>query len=489
MWGIETSAITRWAIGVSLLTVVFVPGQLGAADVRLTSSVGTQVTATDNVDLEPDGQANNALIWTNTGSFGLREDGERLHAAVDYTLSVDTTFSDSTDVDVRNDLNAIGTLEVIPDLFFLEGRAFAGQQLVGANGRVSGNGTNVGSDTEDVYSFTVHPFFRFRLGTWADADVGGAYERVFVTGNNSDQGSSGDSVSTSQHARISSAGKLEARTNLTADFEHDKVTTEGLSNDSEQTTGLATAEYALIPEFSLLGTVGYEVIDTNGFENDLSGVVVYGGFDARPGPRSELRFQVGHRFDQLVYDALASYKLTSHIAFQSTYDVSFVPAAGDALSLPTNIMLDKNGNFVDVTSGLPVDPLDVGLGLEDQPYVSNRADASLVGTYTRDQFSLTGTFERRDFQTQEDEDILAAAARWTHDLSRDLRVGSLLAYRRTDIAMGEKDDTIIGRIDVSYDLAENAEIYAAYSYTQRFSNIPDDEYTENALTVGASLRF
>jgi uncharacterized protein (PEP-CTERM system associated) len=112
-----------------------------------------------------------------------------------------------------------------------------------------------------------------------------------------------------------------------------------------------------------------------------------------------------------------------------------------------------------------------------------------VGNYTRDQFSLTGTFERRDFQTQEDEDILEAAARWTHDLSPDLRVGSLLAYRRTDITMGEKDDTIIGRIDVSYDLAENAEIYAAYSYTQRFSNIPDDEYTENALTVGASLRF
>jgi len=488
MWGIETSAIMRWAVRVSLVTVVFAPGQLGAADVRLTGSVGTQVTASDNVDLEPDGQANSGLIWTNTGSFGLREDGERLHAAVDYTLSIDTTFSDGTDVDVRNDLNAIGTLEVIPDLFYLEGRAFAGQRLVGANGRVSGNGTNVGSDTADVYSFTVNPFFHFRLGTWADADIGAEYERVFVTDNKSEEGSSGDSVSTSQHAKISSEGKL-ARTNLAAEFEHDKVNTDGPGNDSEQTTGLTTAEYALIPEFSLLGTVGYEVIDTNSFQRDLSGVVVYGGFDARPGPRSELRFQVGHRFDQIVYDALASYKLTSHMTFQSTYGVSFVPAAGDALSLPTNIMLDKNGNFVDVTTGLPVNPIDVGLGLEDQPYVSNRADASLVGSYTRDQFSLTGTFERRDFQTQEDEDVLEAAASWTHDLSRDLRVGSLLGYRRTDITMGEKDDTIIGRVDVSYDLAENAVIFAAYSYTQRFSNVPDDEYAENALTIGASLRF
>ena len=149
-------------------------------------------------------------------------------------------------------------------------------------------------------------------------------------------------------ARISSSRSIVApsiavwATDHTARWlAHDKVTTDGLGNDSEQTTGLATAEYALIPEFSLLGTVGYEVIDTNSFENDLSGVVVYGGFDARPGPRSELRFQVGHRFDQLVYDALASYKLTSHIAFQSTYDVSFVPAAGDALSLPTNIMLHR----------------------------------------------------------------------------------------------------------------------------------------------------
>ena len=488
MGGIGTSAIIRWPIGASLLLLGLALGQAGAADVRLTSSVGTQVTATDNVDLEPDGQANSGLIWTNYGSIGVRTTGERLKASLDYTLSIDSIFSDRTDVDVRNDLNAIGTLEVIPDIFFLEGRAFAGQRLVGANGRVSGNGTNVGSNTADVYSFSVNPFFRFRLGTWADAEVGAQYERVFETDNKSENDSGGDSVSTSQHAKISSEGKL-ARTNLTAEFEHDKVTTDGLGNDSEQTTGLANVEYALIQEFSLLGTIGYEVIDTNSFERHLSGVVAYAGFDARPGPRSELRFQVGHRYDQLVYDALASYKLTSHIALRGTYGVFFVPATGDVLSLPTNITLDKEGNFVDVTTGLPVNPADVGLGLEDQPYISNRADASLIGSYTRDQFSVTGTFERRNFQSQEDEDILEAAARWTHDLSPDLRAGAFIGYRKTDVTMGEEDDTIIGRVDVSYDLAENALIYAAYSYTQRFSNVPDEEYTENALTIGASLRF
>ena len=488
MRGITTRVAIWWITGMSLAILGLLPGEVGAADIRLTSSVGTQVTATDNVDLERDSEAHSGVIWTNTGSFGLRENGDRLHAALDYTLSLDTTFDDGTDLDVRNNLNGIATLEIVPDLFFLEGRAFAGQQLVGVNGRVSGNGTNVGSDTADVYSFAVHPFFHFQLGTWADAEVGAQYEQVFVTNNKSENNSGGDSVSNSQNAKISSEGKL-ARTNLTAEFNHDDVNTDGPRNDSEQTTALASAEYALIPEFSLLGTIGYEVIDTNSFERDLSGVVAYAGFDARPGPRSELRFQVGHRFDQIVYDALASYKITSHITFQSTYGVSFVPAAGGALSLPTNIMLDQNGNFVDVTTGLPVNPADVGLGLEDQPYISNRADASLVGSYTRDHFSLTGTFERRDFQSQEDEDILEAVAQWTHDLSRDLRAGALLAYRRTEIAMGEQNDTVIGRVDVSYDLAENAVIYGAYSYTQRFSNNPTDEYTENALTIGASLRF
>ena len=486
MWGIATSVGSWRTVRALLLLPALTPFPAAAADVRITTSVGSSVTATDNVDLEPHNQA--GLIWTNSASLDVSSTGARFKGALDYSLNIESTFSDHTDADVFNDLAALGTFEVVPDIFFIQGRAFAGQQLGRSNGRVSASGRNAGSDVSNVYSFTVSPFFRFRLGTWADAEVGADYQRVFEPGNNDNSNEIGDSESNRQHANISST-RL-ARTDLTAQFQHEVVHAEGPNNYSEQTTGLTTAEYVLIPEFSLLGTAGYEAIDTTEVSGNLSGVVVYGGFDARPGPRSELRFSVGHRFDQVVYDALASYKISAHATFRASYDVTFVPAQGNVLSLPTNVTLDKNGDLVDVTTGLPVNQGDLGLGLEQQPYVAKQAQASLVADYTRDQFNLLGSFEQRDFLgIQPNEDVLYATGRWTHDLSSNLRVGGTLGYRMSDTAGGERDDTFLGRIDLAYDLAENATVYTAYSYTQRLSNIATEEYTENALIIGGRLSF
>src|SRR5262249_40150732 len=108
----------------------------------------------------------------------------------------------------------------------------------------------------------------------------------------------------------------------------------------------------------------------------------------------------------------------------------------------------------------------------------------------QDQFSLVGSFEHRDFlDIQPDEDDLALTGHWTHDLSPNLRMGGMVGYRFTDTTGDERDDTFLGRIDLSYDLAKNATVYAAYSYTQRVSNIPTEEYTENALTIGGILSF
>jgi len=199
---------------------------------------------------------------------------------------------------------------------------------------------------------------------------------------------------------------------------------------------------------------------------------------------------VGHRFDRIVYDALASYQLTKHVTFQATYGVFFTPAQGESLSAPSEIMLDPTGHLVDSTTGLPIDPTDVGFGLEDQPFIANRAEASLVGNYTRDHFSVISRFEHRNFlNEQPNDDVLVAGAAWTHDLRSDLRVGGLISYRHSNEADDELDDTFIGRVDLAYDLAENATIFGAYSHTERLSNVSLSEYSENALTVGLSFNF
>ena len=140
MWGIATS-IDSWRTARALLLLLaLTPFPAAAADVRITTSVGSSVTATDNVDLEPHNQA--GLIWTNSASLDVSSTGARFKGALDYSLNIESTFSDHTDADVFNDLAALGTFEVVPDIFFIQGRAFAGQQLGRSNGRVSASGRN-----------------------------------------------------------------------------------------------------------------------------------------------------------------------------------------------------------------------------------------------------------------------------------------------------------------------------------------------------------
>src|SRR5690349_14106816 len=119
MWGIASSIRSWQNARAPLLLLALAPLPAAAADVRITTSVGSSVTATDNVDLEPHDQAKDGLIWTNSASLGVSSTGARFKGALDYTLNLESTFSDRTDVRVFNDLAALGTFEVIPDLFFI----------------------------------------------------------------------------------------------------------------------------------------------------------------------------------------------------------------------------------------------------------------------------------------------------------------------------------------------------------------------------------
>src|SRR5262249_45064960 len=91
--------IGSWRIArAPLLLLACTPLPAVAGDVRITTSVGSSVIATDNVDLEPRDQATNGLIWTNSASLDVSSTGDRFKGALDYTLNIESTFSDHNDV-------------------------------------------------------------------------------------------------------------------------------------------------------------------------------------------------------------------------------------------------------------------------------------------------------------------------------------------------------------------------------------------------------
>jgi len=63
-----------------------VPGN--AANIRVDKFTGFNVTLTDNLDLEPEGRADSALILSPFVGANVRGDGSRANFAFDYRLTL-----------------------------------------------------------------------------------------------------------------------------------------------------------------------------------------------------------------------------------------------------------------------------------------------------------------------------------------------------------------------------------------------------------------
>ena len=150
-----------------------------------------------------------------------------------------------------------------------------------------------------------------------------------------------------------------------------------------------------------------------------------------------------------------------------------------------------DGTLVNALTGLPVDPDDPGLGLEDQVARIRTYQAVLSGTRRLDSFSVRFIYQERDFGSTGDETALTAAGRWERRLAPDWVIGTDLSFRMTDTGGlgGRRSDTLTGRLRLDHALSEAASVSASYARADRRSDDPADTYTENAVVIGARIRF
>ncbi len=91
------------------------------------------------------------------------------------------------------------------------------------------------------------------------------------------------------------------------------------TGDIDRTTFRLNGQYPIMRQFSLLGSVGYETIDTNSLNDDPDGALWYVGFFTRPGPKTELRLTYGERYGEPDINGSLTYRITPRLTFQSSY--------------------------------------------------------------------------------------------------------------------------------------------------------------------------
>jgi hypothetical protein len=77
-----------------------------------------------------------------------------------------------------------------------------------------------------------------------------------------------------------------------------------------------------------------------------------------------------------------------------------------------------------------------------------------------------------------------------HELLRNVHLGAHVNYTRDDFSGPSRTDNgvVVGG-GVTYDLNRNLSVDAGYSYQQRWSDLPDDEFSRNLISIGLTARL
>jgi uncharacterized protein (PEP-CTERM system associated) len=466
-----------------------------AANIRVEKNAGFDVTLTDNLDLEPDDRADSALILSPFVGANVRGDGDRVNFAFNYRLTMDTILSENNEVNIRNDFVGFGRSELIDDMLFVDVTGLASQPLIDAGGRTSTSPSVGRSSRTQVVAGSFSPYLLNNFGNVAESELRYRYSYTFV---GRDQ--IGDSTTNFGLARLST-GRIFTAVKLDAIAEAEVTDAEDETGDIDRTTFRLNGQYPIMRQLSLLGSVGYETIDTNSLNDDPDGALWYVGFFTRPGPRTELRVTYGERYEEPDINGALTYRITPRLTFQASYTHVLETTQQQLSSF--QLALDEQNQLVDPITNLPVDITDPGFGLRTEAYTANRFQSSLVGNYERNTITLAGSHEEREYDIRPNERYISARLGWTRRLSPYTNLFAGVGWRRTEIdgdtttpstgtvfgTTAPESDTYSGRIALMQTLAKDVFGNVSFGHTTRVADQESDEYSENSLTFGVRIVF
>jgi hypothetical protein len=463
-------------------------GGLARPTILVTPALRETLVLTDNVDQEPDGDS--ALVSVTSAELGLsmRPAGQRI------SLLGDATFALTYDTDEEDlDLNALGLLLGTADVwnrtFFVDAALSGTRQLVSGSGRVSGTGRD-SDDVADVYTAAISPYARAEIGNWADAELRYTHTQVLVDDDGDDGGDDGDG-SIDYLGLLSGTGTRYTRFAVNTIVEAETSRSDGSADVHRQSVALGTI-YTLTRQVAVLGTIGYDWVDSDDLTEDHDGVRWAAGLGLYPGPRSSLEFTLGGRFEEPSVNVLARYAITPTLQLTGVVSDGLETETGSLVGSSLSAQLDPlTGTLVQTATGLPVGLpgfATVG-GIDDVAFV-RRYQLTLSGFRGRNSYAANVVREERDFETEDDETVDLAFVSFGRQLRPDLSLGLGASYRETEEDGIEPDSTgWVGTVGLNYRYSPRISMSAGYSYSRQDSDDPGEEFVENAVVLELLLTF
>jgi len=327
--------------GVSGFVGSLIPGFNFAARVNLSESYATNVS----------GYSTGARSdWITNAGIGLNmnQHSARVSFDANYNGSVYLYAGDTQNTQFTNDLQALGTIIVIPDYVNFNARAFA-QPVVTSNvGIVTAGGPQGNNGFNNSYGFSGGPDITFRLGNFANSVTTATYGAAYFTQPNGFTFPGIPGVAGPQNTEMRSfSQKFLSGT----DFSRLNWSLVGMMQEMDRPQGLFSEktavghfQFAINREISLLGTGGYDKIsNTRPLSKDLSGPIGMGGIALTLGEDFYLQFEVGEKYQDISYQGSLRWNIGPTAVLTGSATDTVTTPEGQLLDSLSSLTASSNG--------------------------------------------------------------------------------------------------------------------------------------------------
>lgn len=278
----------RQGLKILCISVMFVTQSVSAGDWTVTNSLNLNSYFSDNLRQRTD--ANAGMVLTVRPRIGLTGNGRRLKGSLAYSPTLYTAVGDDApDTTLNHLLSANFNSTLVRDRVFLDSSASAG--LVNTNS--AANSTNSAlansADTRQVYTLSLSPYTRHRLGSAAVLS--------FRVGLNTVQSESGanslNSDGRSASATLSS-GPSFTRFPWSVSLSHNQTEYDNRTDTRNSLDSMLG--YRIDRRWRLDGSLGYQENDLSSNRADVSGATYSIGLTWTPNPRTKAEGEIGRRY-------------------------------------------------------------------------------------------------------------------------------------------------------------------------------------------------
>ena len=306
----------------TVLVLLTLPAAAIPADWNLLPSLRLRESYTDNMHLEPDGQARGEWTPEVTPGLSVTASGPRLNLRLDYALQ---KVSYTREPDRTNQqLDVSGHGDLVQDWLYLDAHSSISQQNISAFGPQQIDSTQNTGNSTTVRATSVTPYLQHYFPGLATATLRSSWQHV----------TSGHLISvrsddTSLLLNGDNGGQgwnwaLSADRNYIDDAALAPVT----MNDAT-----LTLSFPLNGRFALIESAGYEKDDYHAIGTQPQGKHWSSGLRWTPSPRTSLSASVGRRYFGKTSSLDAAYRLRS-MFWTLDYSVDITTTHGQFLSVP-----------------------------------------------------------------------------------------------------------------------------------------------------------